>query len=228
MGIFFENNQVGKFSIVEESTNKESLQSIKEIMSNPESVNVYQNESINFVLKNDLERYMNCSGITDIEEALDNIANANSVSDDIFLLDESSIILEKSVEDDAMTVKQAKTFYRKVLARSRGKAESKEEIKARITVLKACVKDMENQQDNPMDDGGIVKYILKDFIPFNRLYRLIKRQDAYAGLAILYDMLLPGLGTVMRGVHYKDMLEANIKKTNETIEFLEDKLKEMK
>ena len=139
-----------------------------------------------------------------------------------------SVILEKSVEDDAITSKaQVTKFYNKVLARSKSKAESKEEIKERIKVLKECVSHMEYQRDHVTDEGGIVKYILKDFIPFNRLYRLIKKQDTYAGLAILYDLLVPGLGTVMRGVHYKDMLTTYIEKTEDAIDYLEKKLKEM-
>lgn len=198
---------------------------------------------------------MESTGIIDVEEAVENICESNNLSASSIIavydecsefvlssLIESSIVLESSVEDAAMSLKQVNKWYSKVISASKTKAESKEEIKDRITVLKSCVKAMEKQKDDVLKDAGIIKYILKDMIPFNGLYRLIKRQDAYAGIGILANLaktyiIAPvtksaavgrfPVTMVVRALTYKKMLESNIKKTNEAIEFLENKLKEM-
>ena len=181
------------------------------------------------------------SSIMDVEEAVRNIAEANNIGkyDIIAVYDEcnefvyeslkdSSITLEASVEDDAMSLKKAQKWYNTFISASKSKAENKQEIKERIDVLKNCVSKMESQLKNEgVDPMGRIKYALKDFIPFNNIYRLIKRQDIYAGLSMLSNLIIPGSSPVVRAVVYKKMLENMIVKTNEAIKFLEGKLKEM-
>lgn len=183
---------------------------------------------------------------------LDSIAEHNNVpvSNIIVLMRESDsfmesyfrdskIMMEASPEDNAMSINQAMAWYKKVLKRSKG-AGTKEELKERISVLKACVEDMEKALRTLKREGGATYgnkkqtvYMLKALIPFNSIYRLIRRQDIYAGIGMLVggltNVLLPGLGmaanVTVRMTQYRNMIQDNIDKTKDAIEYLERQLK---
>ena len=260
MGIYSSNivTEASELFAVNESqymASRPGLKTITESKKNPNSVNIFVSEDRKYYLStSDIEKYMEASGIIDVEEAVENIAECNNISPYSIIasydecsefvlssLIESSIVLEASAEDAAMSLRQVNKWYSKVISKSKTKTESKEEVKERITVLKSCVKEMEKQKNDVLRDGGIIKYVLKDIIPFNGLYRLIKRQDAYAGIGLLGNIARNFIvnatksatiakfpvSMVIRAATYKKMLDSNIKKTNEAIEFLENKLKEM-
>lgn len=260
MGIYGQNiiTEASDLFAIDENrymTNRPGLKIISENKKNPDSVNLFVSEGNKYYLStSDIEKYMEASSIIDVEEAVENIAECNNVSPYSIIVSydecsefvlssliESSIVLEASAEDAAMSLSQANKWYNKVIQKSKTKTESKEEVKERIIVLKSCVKEMEKQKNDVLRNGGIIKYVLKDIIPFNSLYRLIKRQDAYAGIGILANMAQSFIvnatksatiascpvSMVIRAASYEQMLDSNIKKTNEAIEFLENKLKEM-
>jgi hypothetical protein len=229
------------------------LQKITEMRQDPTSISIYAEDGKNFVSSLDLERYMEATGIFDAAEAMNNITEANNISlmNTSIVYDgcsdyikesihESGIIMEEAVEDNAMSVKQVQKWYNKMIKCSMSKTESIKEIDERIQMLEKCVSQMEGQMKNrSYDSAGRIKYALKDMIPLNWLYRVIKRQDAYAGLGWVASFAgnmvakatkLPGLNVlglasiVVRAATYDKMLQANIDKTKNAIE----KLKEMK
>jgi hypothetical protein len=229
------------------------LQKITEMRQDPTSISIYAEDGKNFVSSLDLERYMEATGIFDAAEAVNNITEANNISlmNTSIVYDgcsdyikesihESGIIMEEAVEDNAMSVKQVQKWYNKMIKCSMSKTESIKEIDERIQMLEKCVSQMEGQMKNrSYDSAGRIKYALKDMIPLNWLYRVIKRQDAYAGLGWVTNVAgnmvakatkLPGLNVlglasiVVRAATYDKMLQANIDKTKNAIE----KLKEMK
>lgn len=205
------------------------------------SVPVFEQDSKYYIATSDLENYMEAGMLTDVDEAVSNIAESNCIDKyDIvvafdecsFLLEEaleesSQIVYEKSVEDDAVSLSQIMKWYSKFITTSKSKAENKKEIEERIKVLKECVKSMQAALGSG-NHGERIKYSLKSLIPLNWIYRLIKRQDSYAGLGWLADLLLPGVSLVIRGVSWESMIGENIKKTEEAIAYLEGKLKEFK
>ena len=138
---------------------------------------------------------------------------------------------EKSVEDNAVSVKDINKWYSKLISACKSKAETKEEIKERIKVLEECVSAMKKEYDRDLNmlygTPGMLKYMLKEFIPFNSVYRFIKRQDKYAMIGSLSNLLIPGISITVRGITYKNMLKDNIDKTEEAIKYLKEKLKEM-
>lgn len=122
---------------------------------------------------------------------LSRICEANSISeaivvydycDDYFVeaLSETNILVEIAAEDDAVNLKQIMKWYDRVVYCSKTKIESKEDIQDRIKVLEKCVKNMKKCR---YTGEGRVKYALKALIPFNDIWRLIRRRDAYAGIA---------------------------------------------
>lgn len=138
------------------------------------------------------------------------------------------VVLEKAVEDEAMSIKQAKKYLNKLLSSSKSKSDSKEDIKLKIQMLKKCVRDMEAQLKDTDKDFMHTKYVLKDlFIPFNSLYRFLVKSDKYSGLSMLADMIVPCAGGIVRAVTYTKMLEMYIDKTKEAIEYLEKEYKKM-
>lgn len=236
---------------------------ISQAMSMPDNVRVYTTEDgKSYIPGTDLEDYMFESGIFDIGEALDRIVEVNpgiyreniiiannGIQTDIVkeALQESiqeNVILEKSVEDDAMNLKQAQKYYDECIKACKKKADSKKQIENRIKVLEKCVKDMEEQKKKPIKDGGMTKYQLKAIIPLNGLYRLIKDGDITAGLSNIasivgfvagFTLRIPALSGVggytagmIRAQGYKKMLDDNIKKTEEAIAYLKGELKKMK
>ena len=251
-----------------------------------------------FIASSDIETYMEAVHEIDVVNALNTIAEANKIDinkisvvvDEAcdFVLEglyESNIVLEKAAEADSMGLKQAMKWYGKVISKSTkvGDDTTREMIQERISVLKNCVDSMEKAKDDAQKGitKGRVKYALKGIIPFNSLFRLIKKQDVYAGIGLfklvpliisltvvekmidreyeseektkvtdfdedlnrtrkiarlyrfrnkLEDKGFPsimGADVVMRFATYTKMLDSQIGKTKEAIEFLKEKLKEI-
>lgn len=266
---------------------------------NPLSVVIAHENDRYFIASSDIETYMEAVHEIDVVNALNTIAEANKiyinkisvVVDEAcdFVLEglyESNIVLEKAAEADSMGLKQAMKWYGKVISKSTkvGDDTTREMIQERISVLKNCVDSMEKAKDDAQKGitKGRVKYALKGIIPFNSLFRLIKKQDVYAGIGLfklvpliisltvvekmidreyeseektkvtdfdedlnrtrkiarlyrfrnkLEDKGFPsvmGADVVMRFATYTKMLDSQIGKTKEAIEFLEEKLKEKK
>lgn len=142
-----------------------------------------------------------------------------SLQESYEVLDEC-IVNEWGAEDDSANVSDAKRWYRKFIT---GIKDTKEDdiktIDEKISILKKCVKNMEDSKD---DKGEAIKYSLKQIIPFNAIVRLVKRHD-YAVLAdVLAIPILPRL------LLYPSMMQAQIDMTNKAIEYLEDKKEELK
>lgn len=251
MGIF--NNNISYTSNTEYVS--EGYDIINSIRKNPENVPLYLEEGTYYLAASDLVKYMESAELTDVEEALETIASHNCIeSFDIELVDDSEkelsqvnesvneYLTEAAVEDDAMDIKQAQKFYNKVLSRSKSAEGTKQELQERIKVLKECLKNMKVERQNVEEykhkwgmTKGHVKYIAKSIIPFNSIYRLIKRQDVYAGLSAGMGGIAGLLGLdggfahfAGRAMGYAPMLDRYIEKTEEAIKFLEDKVKEMK
>ena len=145
-------------------------------------------------------------------------------------IQESAVVMEDAVEDDASNVRQANKFYKQLLKASKSKAESKKEIQERINALNDCVRQMEAEKKkikSGLVTHGYVNYVLKDYIPFNSLWRLFKRNDKYAILGNLANIVVPFGSTFVRIGTYPNMLDDNIEATKEAIDFLKEKLKEM-
>lgn len=266
---------------------------------NPLSVVIAHENDRYFIASSDIETYMEAVHEIDVVNALNTIAEANKIDinkisvvvDEAcdFVLEglyESNIVLEKAAEADSMGLKQAMKWYGKVISKSTkvGDDTTREMIQERISVLKNCVDSMEKAKDDAQKGitKGRVKYALKGIIPFNSLFRLIKKQDVYAGiglfklvpliisLTVVEKMIdreyeseektkvtdfdedlnrthkiarlyrfrnklenkgfpsIMGADVVMRFATYTKMLDSQIGKTKEAIEFLEEKLKEKK
>ena len=265
---------------------------------NPLSVVIAHENDRYFIASSDIETYMEAVHEIDVVNALNTIAEANKIDinkisvvvDEAcdFVLEglyESNIVLEKAAEAGSMGLKQAMKWYGKVISKSTkvGDDTTREMIQERISVLKNCVDSMEKAKDDAQKGitKGRVKYALKGIIPFNSLFRLIKKQDVYAGIGLfklvpliisltvvekmidreyeseektkvtdfdedlnrthkiarlyrfrnkLEDKGFPsimGADVVMRFATYTKMLDSQIGKTKEAIEFLEEKLKEI-
>ena len=134
------------------------------------------------------------------------------------------------VDGDSTNLKKIRKWYSKFVTDSKSKADQIELIDERLEVLRKCSKNMKQTltNSNGQNTSEMIKYALKSFIPFNDIARLIAKQDAYAGLRILTDMLLPGVGIVVKTVNFNNMLNQCIKDTDEAIEYLEKKRKELK
>ena len=216
---------------------------IKEMKKNPETVNIAESDGTFYIAGADLVTYMEAADIDSPIDALDNIietySDSNISADNVYVvMDEVSEYLrdelvegfvpleEKSSYSDASHIGQEKKWYRKFLAQSKKGLTDKADIKARINILKQCVDKMEQaRKERPA--GDVIKYSLKDFIPFNSIVRFIKNKDNYAGIGALTDMLVPGAGAVVRAFTYDKMIEDQIANTKEAINYLEEKLKEM-
>ena len=221
---------------------RHGLFTIANCKKNPEAVPVFEDGGNYYISSADFQRFCEACGTFNVEDAFSQICEANNINEsttaivydgcDPYMVDmikESSIIYEESVEDGAMSMKKAEKWYNKFIkASTNTKKDNIETINAKITTLKSCVKKMEYQLDHVIEEGGIVKYVLKDFIPFNAVYRLIKRGDIYGMIGNLTNLIMPGASMVVRAVAYKSMLRDQIKKTNEAIKLLEDKKEELK
>ena len=184
---FFEEN-----CILEEaySQKRPGLVTIDEAAKEAGAYTIYQENGINYIASSDLQQYCEANNNFNIEEAVEAICKANSISEAVICYNgcdeyfseciaESSVIVEKAAEDDATTLKQTMKWYDSVVAASTKKIESKEDIQDRIKVLKKCVRSMEQAKHS---GSARAKYALKSLIPFNDLWRLIARRDAYAGI----------------------------------------------
>ena len=94
------------------------------------------------------------------------------------------------------------------------------------------VKEMRDKLKDEMEDPSgweRLKYTLKALIPFNGLYRFFKMNDNMAGIAFLSNSMFPVVGDmVVRAATYKSMIANMLLNTEKCLEFLENKLKEMK
>ena len=130
------------------------------------------------------------------------------------------IVNEWGAEDDSASVSDARRWYRKFITGMKNtKDDDIKAIDGKIAVLKKCVKNMEEAQD---DTGEAIKYSLKELIPFNMLVRVIKKHDYYA----LTDYL--GIPILPRLFLYPRMMQSQIDMTNKAIAYLEEKKKELK
>lgn len=272
------------------------------------SVCIAKEGDTHYIAASELEQYMEAAHLIDVSAAINNIAKANNITVEsvtvvldeanvftVESLDEAGIMTERAAEADSMSLKQAMKWYTKFVRRSRsmGKDASKAQLQERITVLKDCVQKMEAAKRAAMNGkkSDRIKYALKSLIPFNNIFRLIKKQDVYAGIGVLQTAITTGLnllifkdsiprpsnhledyeddwgefeddddwdefdddvnhemaklptkkqykqsagviganlasGVVMRYTAYIKMLDQQIKRTNEAIEFLEKMAKE--
>lgn len=221
------------------------LKTITEARKNADSVQLYVSEDGDKCLlsTSDLENYMYRAHKSDVEEAVIEIAESNGVDhSDIILvydecsdyiledIEESSLVLEKSVEDDAVNVKKIEKWYKKLVKRCKDQDKdiTKKEIKDRIKLLEECVEKMTKQAADRTKDNGIIKYTLKAFIPFNNIWRFFTKHDKAAGWSFLADIFTLGSAKLyLRPILYGKMLNDNIKDTKEAIEYLKKKLEEM-
>ena len=195
---------------------------------NINNLKVYADGQNAYVIESDLFDFMKQNHIYSVTEAENVIAKIKS-------LDENSIvIMEAAPEKEAFTVKKAEKLFNDIIAASKTKTESIQDIDARIRFLKQSVKKMEDARDHV--DGGKehVKFVLKALIPFNGLARLVNEQhDVFGIFATIVAMFtsgviraaggpaLNGLDLVIRATTYKNMINAQIKKTNDAIDYLE-------
>ena len=133
---------------------------------------------------------------------------------------------------DSSNARKALKWYRKFCTASKSKAENIQQIDERLKVLKKSKKEMEDTLNNANGRHNTeqLTYALKSFIPFNDIARLIDKQDVYAGLRIVADTIIPigVVGTVIKYIEFDDMLMKCIRDTDEAIEVLEKKKKELK
>lgn len=178
---------------------------------NTDWVRVYSENGKYYISGKELVEYMEAAEIFDFEEAVRNVEEANNVYNCVLNLDgfdesivntikeETNLICEASPEDDATNLRKTIKWYNKFVKASKGDAYSKQELEHRIRVLKKCVKDMKKALET---GDGRVKYTLKALIPFNDIYRLIKRQDIYAGVGIVTGYF----GPLIRALGWKEMI----------------------
>ena len=134
------------------------------------------------------------------------------------------------VDGNSTDLKKVRKWYSKFITDSKNKADSKELIDERLEVLRKCSKDMRQTRNdiNGNNSSEMIKYALKSFIPFNDVARLIAKHDVYSGLRILTDMIVPGAGIIVKAINFNNMRDQCIKDTDEAIEYLEKKRKELK
>lgn len=139
------------------------------------------------------------------------------------------VLSERAPERDSMSVKQAQKFFNDVISASKKKTESIEEINARIKFLEGAVRRMEAAKEGTDGNNEHVKFVLKALIPFNGLARLIDTQhDAYGFLANFAELIVPGGSLIVRAATYKSMMDTQIKKTKNAIQYLENMKKTLK
>lgn len=178
------------------------------IKRNPSSVILANECGKYYVAASDVETYMEASHQIDAAKALSTIAEANglNIADITVVVDEAcefvietlseaGIMLEKAAEADSMGLKQAMKWYSKFVEKSKkvDKETSKQMIQERIDVLENCIKTMEAAKKDAVagvNKSGQIKYALKSLIPFNSIFRVIKKQDAYAAMGHFKDMAM--------------------------------------
>lgn len=287
--IILESN--GTNSLVEDAVSIHKGQlALSESKANPLSVLIAANEGQYYATSSDLEAYMEASHTVDPVYAIQTIAEANGIEqDDISIvvdeataftvheLHEAGFLLERAAEADATTLNKVQKWYMRFVSKSKDNATNAAAIKARLTVLKQCKANMEKAlaASKSGEKKGKLLYALKNFIPFNAIFRLIKNDDVYAGIGLLSGMVVgtvlnvifgvnknakAAMGSLMQGdvggatdsyvkelkgaqasstintahlltlrvATYEKMLERMIKNTSEAIDFLEEKLKEIK
>lgn len=142
-------------------------------------------------------------------------------------LNEDAVLNEWGAEDDATNLKKIKKWYSTFISATKNtKKDDLKDIDEKIKALEECREKMKKSlKEQKMSDK--LSYAAKSFIPFNSLYRLIKKGDCYAGFGILGDMFIPGISLGIRFATYSDMLQKFIDETDEAIEYLKKKRKEI-
>lgn len=211
---------------------------------NPLSVSIAHENDTYYLASSELEQYMEVTHMIDAASALKQIAEANKVpmGSMVVVVDEASefvletlseagIVTERAVEADSTNLQRTMRWYKKFLKKSMyvDKDTKVKEVRERISVLEKCVEQMKRARTRASNGelSDRVIYALKDFIPFNNIYRLIKLQDVYAGIGILTNLVVAGSSLAVRGIAYTKMLDDQIKKTQEAIDYLKEKEKEL-
>lgn len=233
-----------------ENYNGEAI--INNMKANPATVPVASSNGKNYVDARDLDNYSKASGINDPTTIIDNIASANNINvesivvvgvrnlETASLLESYGVIVEKSSYSDAITIGQAKSWYRKFVAKCRSGIVDKKDLDERIKILEECIKQMGvelNLASSGRWTNDRVKYGLKAWIPFDSIVRFIHNRDTIAGWGLIGHILLslvglPFVGAVgqigFRLAKYEDMLEEQIMYTQEAIDYLKSKRSEFK
>lgn len=236
----------------------ESAKIIKENKSNPTTVPIFENGNNYYIAESDLLNFMEASKEFDVNDALDIICKENSINKNSIVvsldknnfiikeqLEEYKIVNERAVEDDASSLKEVMRWYNKFITASKNtKSDNIKDIDEKLKVLKNCLSSMESElrASKTAITTGKVKYIAKAIIPFNGIFRLIKRNDCYSGLAEIAGFIVQNIAAMMalpivpasngfqmglRWQYYEKMLENSIKNTKEAIDYLEKKKKEL-
>ena len=180
-------------------------------------------------------------GMTDGDTVV--VVDKDKDSDIVNDLEESSriYIVEKSSYSDASNPHREARWYKKFVTKMKSGQADAREIDTRIRLLEDCVSSMKKALNNPKKvDGDRVKYVLKELIPFNAVVRFLKNRDKIAGFSTLLGLVsflspsVPikmGLGTIarctVRALGYEKMLSEQIKMTEDAIDFLKSKKKEL-
>jgi hypothetical protein len=209
---------------IEEGYNKvrKGLAVMNEASKDPMSYQIYSENGNYYISSRDLQRFCEATGDFNISNQLSRICSANGVNEAIVVYDycdkyftecltESGVVLEKAAEDDAVTLKQTMRWYDEFVKASRSKVEDKEDLKERIKVLKKCVKNMEQAK---YSGSARAKYALKALIPFNDIWRLIVRRDAYAGIT---GISRTGLSLIVNVVAQNAVSDAFFKGTGDAL-----------
>lgn len=124
-------------------------------------------------------------------------------------------------------------LVKKINTAARSKSETIQEIDSKIECLELCVKQMKGALKRK-DGGEIAKYALKEIIPFNWIFRAIKKSDkiaVYSWAACLAGNLIglwPIAGVICRTSGWPEMIKAQIQYTEESIEYLKSEKEKLK
>lgn len=215
--------------------------SLARLKSDPNYIRIAKANNNYYIYGKDLLEYMQLNNMSDFKYALKTISECNDIrlsktvvvtegvidEEIIDLMVEDGVLVEKSVESDMMTLGQVKRWYKKFITKSKSTSQDSAKIlDEKITVLKKCKNNMEKELNaaEKHTTPGKFKYILKSAIPFNDIARLIRYRDIYAGIGMIFS---PIISTSIRFAEYTNMLKDCIAYTDDAIEYLEQKRKEI-
>ena len=211
------------------------------LKSNPNNIRIAKTNNNYYIYGKDLLEYMQLNNMSNFKYALKTISECNNIrlsktvvvtegiidEEIIDLMVEDGILVEKSVESDMMTLGQVKKWYKKFVTKSKSTSEdSAKELDEKIALLKKCRDNMEKEVKaaEKRTTPGKFKYMLKSAIPFNNIARFIRYKDIYAGIGMIVPSIL---GISIKYVAYTSMLKDCIAYTDDAIEYLEKKRKEI-
>ena len=210
-----------------------------------------------YIEANDLYDHMRASGVYSVKEALNGIieyyndydidasnivviANENDILYDD-LQEANVIIQERSSYSDASSVQKEMRWYKKFVSNMKKNPQNKRDIDDRIKLLELCVSQMKKARERG-DIGERVKYSLKSLIPLNSIVRFLKDRDNMAGFTWAAGLVAQlalnaakiSAGGVVTAINvggrfaaYNTMLDSYIKSTQEAIDFLKERKKEL-